>query len=115
MAWQTDGCTSLYIASHDGHVECVRVLLDRGAAINQAPVGFAGSMARHRGGCVCGDAREAACIHTFVAGWVRWDGTRWRVWARGDEAYAVLEVMGSIAVMGCSRRVDAVARPGMKT
>ncbi len=36
---QTNGLTPLHIASHVGHVECVRALLDRGAAINQAMVG----------------------------------------------------------------------------
>jgi hypothetical protein len=53
VVWQTNGATPLLTASYNGHVKCVRVLLDRGAAINQATVGFASSMARHRGGCVC--------------------------------------------------------------
>jgi hypothetical protein len=47
---QTDGWTPLYIASGKGHVECVRALLDGGAAINQAKVGCASSMSRHCGG-----------------------------------------------------------------
>ncbi len=106
-AWQTSGATPLHVASNNGHVECVRTLLGGGAAINQAMVGCAGSMARHPGGCVCGSLWETACMHAFAAGWVRWDGTRWRVWARGDRAHGILQVMGSIAtfLMGCSRRV----------
>ncbi len=55
VAWQTDGATPLCAASYQGHVECVRALLDGGAVINQATVGSTGPMARHRGGCVCGD------------------------------------------------------------
>ncbi len=46
---QLDGATTLFGASQSGHVECVRALLDRGAAINQAMVGCqcAWSMAWH--------------------------------------------------------------------
>ena len=47
---QSTGATPLYIASQNGHVECVRALLGGGAAINQAMVGCASSMARHCGG-----------------------------------------------------------------
>jgi hypothetical protein len=54
VAWQTNGETPLFIASKNGHVECVQALLGGGAAINQATVGYAGSMARHRGGCMRG-------------------------------------------------------------
>ena len=36
--WQTDGCTPLYAASFDGHVEVVRALVGAGAAVNQARV-----------------------------------------------------------------------------
>jgi ankyrin repeat protein len=47
---QTGGSwTPLHAASHKGHVECVRALLDGGAAINKAEVGCASSMA-----CLCG-------------------------------------------------------------
>ncbi len=60
MARQTGGFTPLYIASQSGHVECVRALLDGGAAVNQAMVGSTSSMARHGRDCVCGDAWEAA-------------------------------------------------------
>ena len=35
---QTDGCTPLYVASHNGHVEVVRALVGAGAAVNQARV-----------------------------------------------------------------------------
>ncbi len=37
-AWQTDGTTPLYIASQNGHVEVVRVLVGAGAAMNQPKV-----------------------------------------------------------------------------
>jgi hypothetical protein len=82
---ETEGGTALYVASDSGHVECVRALLDGGAAINQATVRCAMSLREPRvrgyvGSCVC------AC----AAGWVRWDGTRWRALARGDGAHAVL-------------------------
>ncbi len=49
VVFQTNGATPLYIASSKGHVECVRALLSVGAAINQAMVGCASSMARHVG------------------------------------------------------------------
>ncbi len=53
VVFQTDGWTPLHIASQDGHVECVRALLDRGAAINQAEVGCPTWMTKCCGGCVC--------------------------------------------------------------
>ncbi len=49
---QATGLTPLFVASQNGHVECVRTLLDRGAAVNQADVGDCSSMARHCGVCV---------------------------------------------------------------
>ncbi len=110
---QIDGVTPLLAASFSGHVECVRALLGWGAAINQAAVGCAGSIALLCGACGCGDVWELVRTHAFAAGWGRWDGTRWRIWARGDRAHAALQVMGSIAIMGCSRRVNAVVRPGV--
>jgi hypothetical protein len=114
VAWQTNGATPLFIANQYGRVECVRALLDGGAAINQAMVGSTSSIARHCGGCVRGSVWEPAHTHAFAAGWVRWGGTRWGDGARGDGAHAVLQVMGSIAMMGCSRCVNAVVRPGMR-
>ena len=36
--WQTNGCTPLYVASDNGHVEVVRALVGAGAAVNQATV-----------------------------------------------------------------------------
>ncbi len=64
-AMQTDRATPLYIASQKGHAECVRALLDRGAAINQAEVGCTSSTARRRvglsvWGCV------GACLHACM-------------------------------------------------
>jgi hypothetical protein len=41
---QTDGATPLYIASQNGHVNCVWILLGWDAAINHARVGFACSL-----------------------------------------------------------------------
>ncbi len=76
MAWQTNGATPLFTASYNGHVECVRALLDGGAAINQALVGSACSMARHRGDCVCGAPWEPVCTHASAASWVRWEGMK---------------------------------------
>ena len=46
---QTIGATPLLIASQEGHVECVRALLDGGAAIDQAKVGCTSLMTRHCG------------------------------------------------------------------
>jgi hypothetical protein len=66
-AWQTSGATPLFIASENGHVECVLALLDGGAAMNQARVGSTSSMARHRGGCVCG-ALWGACMRLQLVG-----------------------------------------------
>ena len=40
MCGQTDGWTPLFIASHHGHVEAVRALVELGAAVNQAKVGW---------------------------------------------------------------------------
>ena len=51
---QSTGATPLYIASGNGHVECVRALFDGGAAINQARVGCAITIAWHDiAGAVC--------------------------------------------------------------
>jgi hypothetical protein len=38
VAWQTDGCTPLYIASRNSHEEVVRALVGAGAAVNLARV-----------------------------------------------------------------------------
>ncbi len=67
---QTNGATPLFIASGSGHVECVRALLDKGAAINQAMVGCASSMARHCGGHSCGDPREPSRMHVQLVVWL---------------------------------------------
>jgi hypothetical protein len=60
---QASGATPLYIASENGHVECVRALLDRGASINQAEVGCTTWMAEYFGSCVCAGmcGRHCAC------------------------------------------------------
>jgi hypothetical protein len=61
---QTTGATPLCIASQNGHVECVRALLDGGAAINQAKVGCVSSMARHCRG-LCGTLLRA-CMCSWL-------------------------------------------------
>jgi hypothetical protein len=38
MVEQGDGCTPLYVASHNGHMDVVRALLGTGAAVNQVTV-----------------------------------------------------------------------------
>jgi hypothetical protein len=52
VAWQVEGATPLYIASQNGHVECLWALLSGGAATNPATVGSAKSMTWPCGGCV---------------------------------------------------------------
>ncbi len=63
---QIDGVTPLLIASLNGHVECVRALLGGSAAINQAAVGAACSLALLRGGSgwgrMCGSLRARMCL-----------------------------------------------------
>ena len=70
---QTSGATPLFIASQSGHVECVRALLDRDAAINQATVGFTIWMAEYCGGWVCavmcGRLRACECSLCGALGW----------------------------------------------
>jgi hypothetical protein len=69
VIWQTDGATPLLTASYNGHVECVRTLLGKGAVIDQAMVGRACSMARHRGGlCVWG--RVGDCVYACICSWL---------------------------------------------
>ncbi len=67
---QTNGATPLFIASWKGHVECVRALLGGGAAINQAKVGCASSMARHCGGYSRWDPWEACRMHVQLVRWL---------------------------------------------
>ncbi len=57
----------MYIASKKGHAECVQSLLSGGAAINQATVGPASSIARHCGCCVCGCV--GACVQASICSW----------------------------------------------
>ncbi len=98
MALQADGATLLYLASKSGHVECVRALLDVGAAINQATVGCASSMALHCGGYSCGDVWESCRMHVQLVGWLP---SAWRrAWARGGPAHVVLDGVGSILTIG---------------
>ncbi len=71
VVWQTNGATPLFVASQNGHVECVRALLDGGAAINQAKVGSTSSIARHCGGRVCGSVwcgSLCACMQLQLVG-----------------------------------------------
>jgi hypothetical protein len=71
---QTGGATPLYIASENGHVECMWALLDFGAAINQTTVGCAVWTAEYCEGCVCAgmSGMRRACMCSFVgcAGWI---------------------------------------------
>ena len=90
---QTDGGTPLHIANQTGHVECVRALLDGGAAINQAKVGWASSMARHCGGYSRGDPWEPCRMHVQLVGWLPF--VRRRAWAREGLAHAALEGWGA--------------------
>ena len=67
---QTSGATPLHIASQEGHVECVRVLLDRGAAIDQAKVGCSTCMTEYCGGCVCaGMCERLRARECSLCGW----------------------------------------------
>ncbi len=58
---QTTGGGALYFASQNGRVECVWVLLEAGAAIDQAEVGFAHAM----GGTVKGSRGRIACVRVL--------------------------------------------------
>ncbi len=108
---QTDGVTPLFIASGKGHVECVRALLDKGAAIDQAKVGWARSMARHGGGYSRWDPWEPCRMHVQLVGWLP---SAWRrAWARGGPAHVTLDGVGSIMMIGCCTRATEVVRRGM--
>jgi hypothetical protein len=64
---QTWGATPLHSASESGHVECVRMLLDKGAAINQATVGSTSPMTRtRRSGGLCLRGSLGACVLACV-------------------------------------------------
>ena len=108
---QTNGATPLYIASQNGHVECVQALLGGGAAINQARVRCASSMARHCGGYSRGDPWEPCRMHVQLVGCL--PSAWWRAWARGDPAHVSLDGVGSILMIGCGTRGTEVVRRGM--
>jgi hypothetical protein len=69
VVWQTDGATPLFLASEDGHVECVLALLRGGAAINQATVGSVWSTTWPCGGCVRGALVKTACARSILGVW----------------------------------------------
>jgi hypothetical protein len=108
---QTNGSTPLLVASQFGHVECVRALLGGGAAINQAMVGCARSMARHCGGYSRGDPWEHSRMHVQLAGCLH--TARWRAWARGDPAHGTLDGVGNLVIIGCGTRGTEVVRRGV--
>jgi hypothetical protein len=108
---QMNGATPLYIASEKGHVECVRALLGKGAAIDQAEVGCARSMALHCEGYSRGDPCQPCRMHVQLVGWL--PSARWRVCTRGDPAHVSLDGVGSILMIGCGTRATEVVRPGM--
>ncbi len=96
MVSQTDGVTPLQMASMEGHVECVRALLDGGAAINQAMVGCASSVAR----LFPRDHNGSVLQHTGDIGCEgRSDGMRWTVVMLCDEP----DRRGHAAAFGQSR------------
>ena len=64
---QADGVTPLYVASCNGHVECVRALLDRGAAIDRATVGYLYFYVYCRG-CLLKAPRETIRLHGNSSG-----------------------------------------------
>ncbi len=107
---QTTGVTPLYIASQNGHVECVRALLGGGAAINQAEVGCASSMAWYCGGYSRGDPWKRSRMLVQLVGWLL--SARRRAWARGDPAHVSLDGVGSLIIVGCGTRVTEVVRRG---
>jgi hypothetical protein len=73
VVFQTTGVTPLHIASMNGHVECVRTLLDRGAAIDQAKVSCPTWTAEYCGSCVgagmSGTHRVCMCSLWGALGW----------------------------------------------
>ena len=71
---QTDGFTPLYVASLNGHVEVVRVLVGAGAAVNQAAVWD------DWGGCLCSGERDdvEACAYSILCMCGVGGGLRWR-------------------------------------
>jgi hypothetical protein len=115
---QMDGATPLYVASQKGFLECVRMLLDRGAAIDQAMVGYSMSMARHCEGFACATPWETIRLHGNSSGApgchvVEAWGDRWS----HDAApmHVALKGMGSTMIVGYSTCVTEVVRPGKTT
>ncbi len=93
LVLQTNGMTPLYIASHEGHVECVRALLDGGAAIDQAKV--------------CGAAN--VYVDVSQACLVRWDGTRLRFVRVVVEPLSYSGRWGNFPTIDCCIRVQEAA------
>ncbi len=65
---QTDGCTPLYIASENGHVEAVRALVRAGAAVNQSRVrDDCGGCCRSVSACVVWSRSQRASVRMLKA------------------------------------------------
>ncbi len=98
---QTSGATPLYIASQKGHVECVRTLLDGGAAINQAEVGCTTWSAEYCGGCVCVEmcGRHCAC-ECILLGALVWNPVE----CVGEEWWCQCGCSSDL-IIGCSSHV----------
>jgi hypothetical protein len=115
VAWQTNGCTPLYIASRNSHDEVVRALVGAGAAVNQARV------CEHWSGCWCSGVRGwldvgsqhacaalCACVCSCLLG-VHGDREMRRSCSASSRAEVVdVEQDAFMCVIACERGVWAI-------